>query len=107
MKKAIYILTSVFLTAILISWNWTPTQHPKVEKVYFLGNITEKDGDKFRIKQKQCMTDGGMISFDIKGKEKEAFKEPLYLNRNKRIPIRSVRMYTGLSAVEPVKWDKK
>ena len=32
MKKAIYILTSVFLTAILISWNWTPTQHPKVEK---------------------------------------------------------------------------
>jgi len=32
MKKAIYVLFSVLLTASLISWNWTKTQHPAVEK---------------------------------------------------------------------------
>ena len=32
MKKAIYVLASILLTASLISWNWTKTQHPKVEK---------------------------------------------------------------------------
>ena len=32
MKKAIYVLLSVLLTASLISWNWTKTQHPAVEK---------------------------------------------------------------------------
>lgn len=36
-------------------------------------------------------------------KEKEAFKDPLYFNKEKKILIRSVRMSTGLSAVEPVK----
>lgn len=40
------------------------------------------------------------------GKEKEAFKEPVYLDANQTIPIRTVRMLTGLSAVEPVKYDK-
>ena len=33
MKKAIYVLFSVLLTASLISWNWTKTQHPTLEKV--------------------------------------------------------------------------
>jgi carboxymethylenebutenolidase len=32
MKKAIYVLLSLLLTASLISWNWTKTQHPTVEK---------------------------------------------------------------------------
>jgi carboxymethylenebutenolidase len=32
MKKAIYVLLSVLLTASLISWNWTKTQHPTLEK---------------------------------------------------------------------------
>jgi carboxymethylenebutenolidase len=32
MKKAIYVLLSVLLTASLISWNWTKTQHPTIEK---------------------------------------------------------------------------
>ena len=32
MKKAIYVLFSVLLTASLISWNWTKTQHPTLEK---------------------------------------------------------------------------
>ena len=48
--------------------------HPMVEKVYFPGNLTEKDGDQYRIKQSQCDTNGGMISFDVKGTEKEAFR---------------------------------
>lgn len=39
----------------------------------------------------------------FKDKEKEAFKTPLYLNENKKIPIRTIRMYTGLSSVEPIK----
>lgn len=40
-----------------------------------------------------------------RGKEKEAFKEPLYFDERKKIPIRTVRLFTGLSAVEPVKRD--
>ena len=48
--------------------------HQAVEKVYFLGNLTEKDGEQFHIRNRQCLTNGGMISFDVKGGEKEAFK---------------------------------
>ena len=48
--------------------------HPLVEKVYYIGNITEKEPELYAIKQKQCLTNGGMISFDVKGGEKEAFK---------------------------------
>lgn len=48
--------------------------HPKVERVYYIGNITEKDGLQYEIKQRQCLTNGGMISFDIKGREADAFK---------------------------------
>jgi methionine-gamma-lyase len=47
--------------------------HLSVEKVYFIGNITEKNKVQFDIKQRQCLSNGGMISFDIKGGEKEAF----------------------------------
>ena len=32
MKKAIYVVLSVLLTASLISWNWTKTQHPTIVK---------------------------------------------------------------------------
>ncbi|MCX7986739.1 MAG: type II CRISPR RNA-guided endonuclease Cas9 [Bacteroidales bacterium] len=35
-------------------------------------------------------------------KESDAFKEPLYYDENKKIPIRSVRRFTGLTAVEPI-----
>ncbi len=38
-------------------------------------------------------------------KEKEAFREPLWFNEAKRIPIKYVRCVTGLSAVEPVRFD--
>ena len=49
-------------------------QHPKVEKTYYLGNLTQEDGQQFRTKQEQCLSNGAMISFDIKGGEKEAFQ---------------------------------
>ena len=48
--------------------------HPLVERVYYIGNLTEKDGLQYEIRQRQCLTNGGMISFDIKGGEAEAFK---------------------------------
>ena len=60
------------------------TGHPRVEKVYFPGNLTEKDGEQYVIKNKQCLTNGGMISFDVKGGEKEAFR---FLNALKLIKL--------------------
>ena len=48
--------------------------HPKVGKVYFPGNLTEADGEQYAIRQRQCTTNGGMISFDILHTEAEAFK---------------------------------
>ena len=45
--------------------------HPKVEKVYYLGFLTDPK-DKALLK-KQCSSNGAMISFDVKGGEKEAF----------------------------------
>jgi len=47
--------------------------HPKVEKVYYLGFITEDDPMAYDIYKRQYDCDGAMISFDIKGKEHEAF----------------------------------
>lgn len=58
--------------------------HDLIEKVYFLGNLTEKDGEQFNTKNRQCLSNGGMISFDIKGGEKEAFK---FLNSLKLIKL--------------------
>ncbi len=40
------------------------------------------------------------------GKEKEAFKTTLWYNEAKQIPIRTVRCFTGLSAVEGIKKDE-
>jgi len=51
--------------------------HPKVERVYYLGHLTEDDpqGELYR---RQCLAPGSMISFDIVGAEANAFK---FLNR--------------------------
>ncbi len=48
--------------------------HPKVEKIYYLGNTAEygTDSEKDIIKR-QYLSYGAMISFDIVGGEKEAF----------------------------------
>jgi methionine-gamma-lyase len=47
--------------------------HPKVEKVYYLGHITEGD-PAYPVYRRQCLGNGGVISFDVRGGEKEAFK---------------------------------
>jgi len=59
--------------------------HPKVEKVYYLGFIPEEnDSAKTALYKKQYKSAGAMISFDVKGGEKEAFK---FLNSLKLIKL--------------------
>ncbi len=48
-------------------------QHPKVEKVYYLGLI-EPGSKNYDLYKKQYNSPGAMISFDIKGGEKAAFQ---------------------------------
>jgi methionine-gamma-lyase len=58
-------------------------KHSKVEKVYYLGLIKEEDKE-YPIYKKQYSSPGAMLSFDIKGGEKEAF---LFLNNLKLIKL--------------------
>jgi methionine-gamma-lyase len=53
--------------------------HPKVEKVYYLGHLAE-NSDQYKIFKKQLSCAGAMVSFDIKGGEKEAFRFLDHLN---------------------------
>ena len=48
-------------------------KHPMVERVYYLGHLAEDD-PQIGVYRKQCLGTGGIISFDIRGGEKEAFK---------------------------------
>ncbi len=48
-------------------------KHPKVEKVYYLG-LLKKGSKQYSIYKQQCLAPGAMISFDVKGGEKKAFK---------------------------------
>ena len=47
--------------------------HPKIKKVHYLGLI-DKNSNEYKVYKKQYSSSGGMISIDIKGGEKEAFK---------------------------------
>lgn len=47
--------------------------HPKVEKVYYLG-LLEEDNPEYPIYKKQYSSPGAMLSFDVKGGEAAAFK---------------------------------
>lgn len=47
--------------------------HPKVEKVYYLGLLTPESSD-YHIYKKQYTGKGAMIAFEVNGGEKEAFK---------------------------------
>jgi len=49
-------------------------KHPKIEKVYYLGNLKPEDGRQYDIFKRQYESNGAMIAFDVKGGEKEAFK---------------------------------
>ncbi len=59
-------------------------RHQKVEKVYYPGNLTSRDGEQYSIFKRQCLTSGAMISFDVVGGEKEAFQ---FLNSLKLIKL--------------------
>lgn len=48
-------------------------QHPSVEKVNYLG-LLQEGTKEYKIYKKQCEAPGAMISFNIKGGEKEAFQ---------------------------------
>ena len=58
--------------------------HPKVEKVYYLGFTEKNNPDQYHILKDQCLGNGAMVSFDIKGDEKEAF---IVLNNLKHIKM--------------------
>lgn len=53
--------------------------HPKVERVYYLGHLTEEN-PQCELYRRQCLAPGSMISFDIIGGEANAFK---FLNQLK------------------------
>lgn len=54
-------------------------KHPKVEKVYYLGFIPE-GSEEYKIYKSQYTSPGAMLSFDMKGGEKEAFQFLNHLN---------------------------
>lgn len=58
-------------------------EHPKVEKVYYLGLLPEGTPE-YAIYRNQCSSPGAMLSFDIVGGEKEAFT---FLNNLKLIKL--------------------
>lgn len=49
-------------------------EHPKIEKVNYLGLLKPEDGRSYEIYQRQCSTGGGMVSFHIKGGQEAAFR---------------------------------
>ncbi|SFG64711.1 cystathionine gamma-synthase family protein [Pontibacter chinhatensis] len=66
-------------------------QHPKVEKIYYLGDLQDNPRQQ-AIYQKQCTAAGSMISFDIRGGEKEAFR---FLNS-----LRLIKLAVSLGGTE-------
>lgn len=66
--------------------------HPKVEKVYYLGHISPDDAMQYAIYKKQYTSAGAMLSFDVKGGEKEAFR---FLNA-----LRLVKLAVSLGSTE-------
>lgn len=59
-------------------------EHPKVEKVYYLGRIDKEQIEQQSIFDRQCKGKGAMVSFDITGGEKEAFR---FLNALKLVKL--------------------
>ncbi len=57
--------------------------HPRVEKVYYLGHLREGD-PQYEIYRRQCISPGAMITFDIVGGEEQAFR---FLNSLKLIKL--------------------
>jgi methionine-gamma-lyase len=60
------------------------SHHAKVEKVYYLGYTAEQNPRQLGIFQRQYLSNGAMLSFDVVGGEKEAF---VFLNNLKHIKL--------------------
>lgn len=60
------------------------SSHPKVERLYYLGALEETNERNRKIFSKQQSSAGAMLSFDIKGGEKAAFR---FLNALKLIKL--------------------
>jgi methionine-gamma-lyase len=58
--------------------------HPKIERVNYLGFLDERNPAQYKLYKKQCLSPGAMLSFDIVGGEKEAF---MFLNNLKLIKL--------------------
>ncbi|PJJ76797.1 CRISPR-associated endonuclease Csn1 [Thermoflavifilum aggregans] len=71
---------------------------------YPIESITEKDIEYIVDKKVREIISQRLKQYS--GNTKEAFKEPVYLNNEKKIPIKTVRMFTKLSAVEVLKYDE-
>lgn len=67
-------------------------KHPKVEKVYYLGFVEKNNPEQAYIFEKQCLGTGSMLSFDIRGGEKEAFQ---FLNH-----LRHIKLAVSLGGTE-------
>lgn len=59
-------------------------QHPKIEKVYYLGFTKQNNPGQAAILKKQYLSNGAMLSFDVQGGEKDAFT---FLNNLKHIKL--------------------
>ncbi len=57
--------------------------HPKVDRVHYLGHITEDD-PQYAVYRRQCVAPGAMVAFEIHGGESEAFR---FLNALKLIHL--------------------
>jgi methionine-gamma-lyase len=66
-------------------------EHPKVERVYYLGHLAETD-PQYAIYRKQCLAPGAMIAFDIVGGEAQAFR---FLNA-----LRLIKLAVSLGGTE-------
>lgn len=60
------------------------TAHPKIACVHYLGLLTPTDGEAYDIYRRQCTSPGAMVSFEVKGGEKEAFA---FLNHLKIVKL--------------------
>src|SRR5690606_5189717 len=58
--------------------------HPRVEKVYYLGLLDDSDPEQLAIYRRQYTSPGAMLSFDIRGGAREAFR---FLNALKLIKL--------------------
>ncbi|UCC84707.1 MAG: cystathionine gamma-synthase family protein [Gemmatimonadota bacterium] len=57
--------------------------HPKVDKVNYLGHLTEDD-PQFELYRRQCVAPGAMVAFEVHGGEAEAFR---FLNALKLVHL--------------------